>query len=76
VEKPEENMLFFILYIFTNELSIVYASNAAEELVPLDTLNSIGQSFYNFIPERDMDSMATQINLAKEHSMVIRLRFD
>jgi PAS domain S-box-containing protein len=76
VEKSQERRFCLILNRFANDLNIVYASKLAKELVSMDVPNSIGLSFFDFVPERDIDSLQAQIDLAKEHDMVVRLRFD
>lgn len=76
VQRTQERRFCLILNRFTEELAIVYASKLAKELVLMNVPNSIGLSFYQFVPERDADSLQAQINLAKEHDMVVRLQFD
>lgn len=76
VQKPQERRFCMILNRFTDELNIVFVSKLARDLVSLDVANSIGLSFYNFVQERDVGSLEKQIDLAKEHDMVVRLRFD
>lgn len=72
----QEQRFCLILNRYSDALNIVYVSRLGQDLVSLDIPNSIGSSFYEFVPERDIDSLQAQIDLAKEHNMVVRLRFD
>lgn len=76
IERPQERRFCLILNRFTDMLNIVYASSMVEELVSMNIPYSIGQSLYNYISDRDLDSIRFQMNLAKERDMVVRLRFD
>ncbi|KAI9354195.1 hypothetical protein BD770DRAFT_392603 [Pilaira anomala] len=76
VIKSQERRFCLILNRFSDALNIVYASKLGEELVSLDVPNAIGLPFYDFVLDRDIESLQTQIDLAKEHDMVVRLRFD
>ncbi|KAI8375801.1 PAS domain-containing protein [Blakeslea trispora] len=72
----QERRFCLILNRFTEALNVVYASSLATELVALNIPLAIGTSFYQYVPERDFQSMQAQIDMAKEHDMVIRVRFD
>ena len=76
VFRQQEKRFCLIMNRFTDFLNIVYISELAGELVSLDSKKCIGRSFYDFVLDCDVDSMQAQIDLAKEHHMVVRLRFD
>lgn len=76
VEKKQECRFCIIMNRFTDSLNIVYVSNLASEVVSLDILRCIGTSFYQYVPENDIIPLRAQIDLSKEHDMVVRLRFD
>ncbi|KAL9558880.1 hypothetical protein PS6_001091 [Mucor atramentarius] len=46
------------------------------ELVSLDTVKAIGTPLYDYISEKDAPLLKYQVDLAKQHDMVMRLRFD
>ncbi|KAG2198836.1 hypothetical protein INT47_000752 [Mucor saturninus] len=71
-----EKRFSLILNRYSDALNIVYASRLSQELVSLDIPNSIGMSFFDFVPERDVETLHAQIDLAKEHDMIVRIRFD
>ncbi|KAG0733903.1 hypothetical protein G6F57_000643 [Rhizopus arrhizus] len=74
--QPLEKRFCLILNRFAEALPIVYASHCIEDLVSLPVPEVIGQSFFNFISERDIPAFRAQINMAKQHGSVVRLRFD
>ncbi|KAG2232001.1 hypothetical protein BDF21DRAFT_421796 [Thamnidium elegans] len=76
VVKTQEPRFCLILNRFSDALNIVYASKLGQELVLLDVPNAIGLPFYDFVLDRDIEVLQRQIDLAKEHDMVVRLRFD
>lgn len=73
---PRERRFCLILNRFSEALNIVFASALATELVSLDTAQAIGTSLYQYVAEKDAASLESQVDLAKEHDMVVRLRFD
>lgn len=72
----QERRFCLILNRFSASLNIVFASKLATELVSLDTAKAIGTSLYQYVQEKDALSLEAQIDLSKEHDMVVRLRFD
>jgi PAS domain S-box-containing protein len=76
IKLHQERRFCLILNRFTEVLNIVYASKLATELVSLDIVHAIGKSFYEFVPERDVESLQAQIDMAKKYDMTVRLRFD
>ncbi|KAG2211656.1 hypothetical protein INT47_008753 [Mucor saturninus] len=76
IRRPQERRFCLILNRFTDMLSIVYASSLATELVSMDINDIYGKPFYNYVSDCDLNSMQSQMNLAKERDMVVRLRFD
>lgn len=76
MERIQERRFCLIMNRFTDSLNIVYASDLAKELVSLEIHKCIGLSFYEFVLDSDVESLQAQIDLAKEHDMVVRLRFD
>ncbi|CAO0790769.1 unnamed protein product [Mucor circinelloides] len=72
----QERRFCLILNRFTDALNIVFASNMATELVSLDIHKAIGTSFFDYVKEKDAHYLDSQIDLAREQNMVVRLRFD
>lgn len=72
----KEKRFALIMNRYSEALNIVYASQLSRDLVSLDISNSIGLSFFDFVPEKDIETLHTQIDLAKEHDMIVRIRFD
>ncbi|RCH79003.1 hypothetical protein CU098_004659, partial [Rhizopus stolonifer] len=73
---PLEKRFCLILNRFTETLQIVYATHCINELVSLSAAEAVGRSFFSFVNERDIPSLRAQIDMAKEHGSVVRLRFD
>lgn len=72
----QERRFTIILNRYTDALNIVYVSTEANTMVGLDTNTAIGSSLLQYIPENQVATFQTQINLAKEFEMALRLRFD
>ncbi|KAK4511027.1 uncharacterized protein ATC70_012233 [Mucor velutinosus] len=72
----QERQFCLILNRFAEDLNIVFASNMATELVSLDVQKAIGTSFFDYVNEKDAHYLDSQIDLAREQNMVVRLRFD
>lgn len=72
----QERRFCLILNRFSEALNIVFISKLATELVSLDTVKAIGTPLYDYISEKDAPLLKYQIDLAKQHDMVMRLRFD
>ncbi|CAO3676659.1 unnamed protein product [Rhizopus stolonifer] len=73
---PLEKRFCLILNRFTETLQIVYATHCINELVSLSAAEIMGRSLFNFVNERDIPPLRAQIDMAKEHGLVVRLRFD
>ncbi|KAI9261724.1 hypothetical protein BY458DRAFT_515724 [Sporodiniella umbellata] len=73
---PLEKRFCLVLNRFTESLSIVYATQCIKELVSISSEDVIGQSFFSFVHKQDIPSLRAQIEMAKEHGSVVRLRFD
>ncbi|ORE09714.1 hypothetical protein BCV72DRAFT_55930 [Rhizopus microsporus var. microsporus] len=71
-----EKRFCLILNRFTDLLYIVYATDMIEELVSLPISEVVGQSIFDFVNEHDIPALKAHIDMAKEHSLVARLRFD
>jgi PAS domain S-box-containing protein len=72
----QERRFCLILNRFTKALNIVYASRLITDLVGITPNNALGRSFYEFVSERDLVILESQMDIAKEDDMVVRLRFD
>lgn len=71
-----ERRFALIVNRFTEVLNIVYVSKYASELVSLEVADAIGTSFYQYVQEKDYLPLKAQIDLARKHHMIVRLRFD
>ncbi|KAI8636956.1 hypothetical protein BD408DRAFT_425336 [Parasitella parasitica] len=74
--RSQEDRFCLILNRFSELLNIVYVSRLAADLVSLDTAAAIGTPLYQYVQQKDVLSLKSQLRLAKEHGMVVRLRFD
>ncbi|KAI9478040.1 MAG: hypothetical protein EXX96DRAFT_569345 [Benjaminiella poitrasii] len=72
----QERRFCLILNRFAEAMNIVYVSKMAAELVSLDIEKAIGMPFIKFVQAKDLPSLLSQIDLVREHDMVVRLRFD
>ncbi|KAI8984767.1 hypothetical protein BDF20DRAFT_905501 [Mycotypha africana] len=72
----QERRFCLILNRFTEDLNIVFVSALAWDLVSLDTQQAIGTSFFDYVQDKDLAILQAQLDLAREHDMVVRLRFD
>jgi PAS domain S-box-containing protein len=72
----QERRFALIVNRFSDALNIVYVSRFATELVSLEIQKAIGTSFYQYVQEKDYIPLKAQIDLARKHDMVVRLRFD
>ncbi|CAO3678885.1 unnamed protein product [Rhizopus stolonifer] len=74
--NPIEKRFCLILNRFTDALTVVYASKVIEDLTSLPAVYVVGRSIFEFIRERDVQTIQTQIDLTIEKNLVTRLRFD
>lgn len=72
----QERRFALILNRYTDALNIVYVSSEANTMVGLNTNTAIGTSLFQYVPEGQLHILQTQLNLAKELDMAVRLRFD
>ncbi|KAF7722655.1 hypothetical protein EC973_002865 [Apophysomyces ossiformis] len=76
VVHSQEPRFCLILNRYTEELTIVFASESINRVVTTAGDLVVGRSLYEFVHERDRPIVYTYMSLVKEHGMVLRLRFD
>ncbi|KAI8381533.1 uncharacterized protein BYT42DRAFT_545407 [Radiomyces spectabilis] len=76
VTARKEPRFFLLLNRFTDNLQIVWVSDQAERSFGLDMQEMYGKTLYHYMQESDIVAMKTQIDLAKQMGMVVRLRFE
>ncbi|KAG1136532.1 hypothetical protein G6F37_010526 [Rhizopus arrhizus] len=74
--NPIEKRFCLILNRFTDALTIVFTSKIIEDLTGVPSSYAIGRSVFEFIRERDIPALQTQLDMTIENDLVIRLRFD
>ncbi|KAG0165732.1 hypothetical protein DFQ28_009402 [Apophysomyces sp. BC1034] len=76
VVHSQEPRFCLILNRYTEELTVVFASQLISRVVTTAADVIVGHSLYEFIHERDRSVAQAHMALVKEYGMVVRLRFD